>query len=99
MAVVEVQQQLPRDLANREVGQTRIQRVEVDLRQDSDGEPAIRITLILSDPPGKSETWPVRDLWSMREVVYDAIVQLDPPFPWFIEFEPEHPGDLTERHD
>jgi hypothetical protein len=51
----------------------------------------------LSDPRGASETWPVEDLWELRSVVRDVIAELDPPppqLPWFIAFEPEHPGEI-----
>jgi hypothetical protein len=92
MTAVEVERQLPKDLADQEVGETRVRDVRVEVREDADGESAIFIALVLSDPRGKAETWPVKDLWRLRSIVHDAIARLDPPFSWFVEFVPESPG-------
>jgi hypothetical protein len=99
MAVMEVQRRLPKDLANTEVGKTTVRNVRVDLRQDADGDPTIFVVLILSDPTGSSGTWPVRDLWKLREVVADAITKLEPPVAWVVQFEPEHPGDADDDEE
>jgi hypothetical protein len=93
MTAVEVEKQLPKDLADQEAGQTQVKDVRVEVREDADGQPAIFVLLVLSDPRGRAETWPVRDLWQLRGIVQERIARLDPPFSWFVEFIPETSGE------
>ncbi len=51
---------------------------------------------MLADPTGDQETWPIEDLWTLREVTYDVIRESDPEgtVPWLVAFESEGSGDL-----
>jgi hypothetical protein len=93
MAVME---QLPNELRDRAAGKTRVMDVRIEPSEDSTGESAIVVRIILSDPPSNAETWPVEDLWELRAVVRDVVAELDPApqLPWFIAFEPENPGEV-----
>jgi hypothetical protein len=78
------------------MGRTRVVAVRSRLTQDPSGDDAIVIKLVLADPPADLETWPVEDLWSIREGVSQLIRDVDPEgtTPWLISFESEDAGDL-----
>ena len=71
-------------------------RIRVEEREDSSGERALYIVLTLSDPPRGEDTWPVDDLWALRSKVRVAVSEESKWItePWFVMFEPEHPGEL-----
>lgn len=87
MATVE---KLPDALRDRTAGTTRVVSARVRLGADSEGCPALFVTLVLSDPPG--DTWPVDDIWELRRSVQTVMSEVDPDIetPWFIVFEPEN---------
>jgi hypothetical protein len=87
MATIE---KLPDALRDRTAGKTRVIAARTNVGEDSEGRPALFITLVLSDPPG--ETWPVDDLWALRRDVQSIIAEVDPSLelPWFMTFEPEN---------
>jgi hypothetical protein len=78
------------------VGQTQVIAVRTRLRADPGGDDAIIIKLVLADPPDNLETWPVEDLWAIREMTSAVIREVDPDgmVPWVISFESEDAGDL-----
>jgi hypothetical protein len=99
MATVE---RLPDALRDRTAGSTRVIAARVRDGEDSEGRPALFVTLVLSDPQG--DTWPVDDLWELRRDVQSVISKVNPDLetPWFIAFEPEHaeqqePDDTREQ--
>jgi hypothetical protein len=81
-------------LVGREVGDTRILGVHAREEEDSDGRPAVFVDLLLTNPPRGRETWPVDDIWTLREIVREAISGLAVEDPWFIRFAPEEAGEL-----
>ena len=78
------------------VGQTHVVAVRTRLGQDPSGEDAIVIKLVLADPPDALETWPIEDLWAIRDMTRAVIQDVDPEgtTPWLISFESEDAGDL-----
>jgi hypothetical protein len=81
-------------LVGREAGVTRILGVHTREGQDSDGESAVFVDLLLTNPPGGRETWPVDDIWTLRELVREELSGLAVEGPWFIRFAPEDAGEL-----
>jgi hypothetical protein len=81
-------------LVGREAGSTRIIGVHVRQGEDSDGQPAVFVDLLLTNPPGDRDTWPVDDIWTLREIVRETISGLPVEGPWFIRFAPEDAGEL-----
>jgi hypothetical protein len=76
-------------------GTTRVLSATVRRREDSEGEPALFLELTLSDPPRGEETWPTDDIWALRRQIRDVVAGADElTEPWFIRFQPEHPGEL-----
>jgi hypothetical protein len=95
MAVMEQLPDALRALAGQEVGKTRVKAIRVEEREDSSGQRALYIVLVLSDPPAEQDTWPVDDLWALRSKVRTAVATIESiTEPWFVMFEPEHPGEL-----
>ena len=97
-----VADRLPGELRDQNAGLTVVRDVDVEFREDSDGEMAFFVILKLSDPPSGAESWPVDDLWSLRRMTREAIDRIkakrEPEWswPWFIVFEPEHPDLLND---
>ena len=89
-------EELPAALTNQEAGGTRVVGARVSYREDSEGEPAVFVELILSDPPAGMDTWPVEDVWALRRAVREAIENLDPELDmsWFISLAPEREEEL-----
>jgi hypothetical protein len=92
-----VAEQLPNELRGRHVGNTVVRSVRVESREDSSERPALSIVLVL-DPPANRDTWPVEDLWELKEAAADAKQRVEqrfreehntepPDLPWFVEFE------------
>lgn len=92
-----VAEQLPNELQGRRVGRTVVRNVRVESREDSSERPALSVVLVL-DPPAGGDTWPVEDLWELKEAVAVAMRQVEQRFreahnvepldlPWFVEFE------------
>ncbi|MHB1469785.1 MAG: hypothetical protein ACYCSI_02540 [Solirubrobacteraceae bacterium] len=75
---------------------TRVVDARWDERDDSSGRPAVFIALVLADPPPGSSTWPIEDVMQLKRAVRDELFDKEPEFdrPWFVELEPEHPGEL-----
>jgi hypothetical protein len=89
---------LERALRNRAAGSTRIVGVTVRQGEDSNGETALFVELMLSNPPRDAGTWPVDDLWQLRAIVRDAVERLEvSDAPWFIEFEPEEAEEFGDE--
>jgi hypothetical protein len=97
VSAVVVAEQLPNELAGRQVGDTVVRRARVETREDSSERPALSIILVL-DPPTDGDTWPVEDLWELKEAVAEAKRLVEQRFrkehntepsdlPWFVEFE------------
>ena len=87
--------QLPVALRHQHARGTAVADVRVEAREDSSGEPAVFLVLVLSDPPGGAETWPVDDLWELRRIARQAVSRVAPDLdqPWYVAFEPEHPDE------
>ncbi len=92
-----VAEQLPNELKGGHVGKTVVRSARVEAREDSSERPALAIVLVL-DPPADGDTWPVEDLWQLKETAAEAKLKVerrfraehgvDPPdLPWFVEFE------------
>ncbi len=95
MAVMEQLPDALKSLAGQEAGETKVKTVRAEEREDSSGARALFIVLVLSDPPAQQDTWPVDDLWELRTKVREAVAQSESiGEPWFVVFEPEHPGEL-----
>jgi hypothetical protein len=95
MAVLEQVPDALKELEGQGAGQTRVKAVRVEERDDSSGQRALYIVLVLSDPPAGQDTWPVDDLWALRSRVRAAVATSESiTEPWFVMFEPEHPGEL-----
>lgn len=79
-----------------QVGGTRILAARVRLGEDSNGDKALFVKLMLSDPAPGHETWPADDLTKIRRAIRDVITAADPELkvPWVISFVPESAGDL-----
>jgi hypothetical protein len=90
-----VEEALRKALRDGEVGSTRVVSVHVRRGEDSEGQPALFVELTLTDPPEEAGTWPVDDIWQLRRLVRDAVSGLEGiDLPWFVFFQPEHPGEL-----
>jgi hypothetical protein len=85
-------EQLPGRLTDQYAGETTITAVRADVREDSSERPALFVSLVLSDPPKGADTWPVDDLWALRRIVRDVMVEIEAEgelrgLPWFVVFE------------
>ncbi|MGI8575722.1 MAG: hypothetical protein ACR2MA_10380 [Egibacteraceae bacterium] len=43
--------------------------VSADIAEDRDGIPAINLTVVLTDPAGNADTWPLEDILPLRRAV------------------------------
>jgi hypothetical protein len=86
-------EQLPPVLKDQSAGDTIIRDVRVEMREDSSDRVALFVVLVLANPPGGLDHWPVDDLWELRRRVRAAIADRLPNLdvPWYVVFEPEHP--------
>lgn len=95
MAVMEQIPDALKQLKGQEAGKTRVKAVRAEEREDSSGQCALFIVLVLSDPAKDQDTWPVDDLWGLRSKVRQAVVDAGTiAEPWFVVFEPENQGEL-----
>lgn len=72
--------------------------IEIRVRQteDSDGNPAFLVELVLPNPPEGEGTWPVDDIWGLRRWVRDSIADASAEdVRWFVTFEPQEPEELA----
>jgi hypothetical protein len=79
-------------------GRTTVHDVRVETHDDSSGDEALFVIIVLGDPPEGTESWPVEDLRFLRSRVRDVLSRLDLPQRWYVVFEPEH-QDLDEEED
>jgi hypothetical protein len=100
-----VAEQLPHELAGQHAGKTQVKDARVNLRDDSSGRPALFVVLVLSAPPKGADTWPIDDLWKLRDIVRDAKARVEaraessaPELPWYVVFESEY-DELLDAED
>jgi hypothetical protein len=43
------------------------------VEQDGDGGTMVMLTFILADPPDGAETWPVEQLWELRQIAREVV--------------------------
>lgn len=85
-------------LRDKAAGNTHIVGVTVRQGEDSNGDPALFVELMLSNPPRETGTWPVDDIWELRGIVREAVERLEgSDAPWFIEFEPEQAEEFSDE--
>ena len=82
------------ELRDVHVGDTRILRAMLRLGRDADGEPAYFLELLLTNPPVDDGTWPVEDVWELRNAVRNVLLHRNLDLPWFLSFAPEDEGEL-----
>lgn len=89
-----------RPMKHQTVGATIVRDIRVERQQDSFGEEAYFVVLVLADPPEGEDSWPLADLRSLRQAVREAIAARvqDLDATWYVVFEPEHP-DLEDEDD
>lgn len=69
------------------------------LASGSEGEPVIRIEIVLDDPPAEQFGWDPYDLFTLRQIVRKILAELDDDLPpALIEFVPRTP-DVDEDGD
>lgn len=94
---------LPDVLRDSHAGKTQVRDVRIRFQEDSSGQPALYVVLILANPPRGQSTWPVDDLWALRRAVAAAKTDLETELkdevdlPWFVVFEPENPSALEDE--
>ncbi len=81
-----------------EPGRTIVRDVRAETHDDSSGNEALFVIVVLEDPPEGHESWAVEDLRSLRNAVRDVVSKQDLPHSWYVIFEPEHP-DTEEEED
>jgi hypothetical protein len=79
-----------------EAGATRVVNVQFIEGEGPDGEPALFVTLTLTNPPDELGTWPVDDLWALRRIVSDALAEAGAGdnVRWSVTFAPKDPAEL-----
>lgn len=62
------------------------------LSADEDGEPLLRFSLTVSDPPENQETWPLEDVQAIRLHVQSLASEADAELPYaIVSLQPETP--------
>jgi hypothetical protein len=76
---------------------TRIERVELTIGEDADGNPALFVNLTLTDP-ADGETWPTDDVQALRRRVRDVVLELlhEEVLRWYVNFAPETAPDVDD---
>jgi hypothetical protein len=75
----------------------------VRFQEDSSGQLALYLVLILANPPKGQATWPTDDLWALRRAALEAKTRVEAKskdtidLPWFVVFEPEKPAELEDE--
>lgn len=90
MAVLDV---IRPEVQDKHVGRTYVVDVHIEMREDSQGEDALFITLVLDDPPEGYDSWPLEDLHALRDLLREVLARIEAPLeiPWYLSFQPEHP--------
>lgn len=99
-AVTREIERIASELEGFESGSVSVRFAEGRLSADEEGEAVTRFSLVVSDPPSGSETWPLDDLQDVRRHVRGLVMSAadDLPYP-LIAFYPEtsdapdDPGD------
>ncbi len=91
--VPEVLDRLPAELEERWTGGTKVQGAKLTTEEDSSGDLAVFVTVMLSDAPRGQDTWPVEDVWMLRRLVQESVDEIAPDLatPWFLRLVAEHP--------
>jgi hypothetical protein len=84
-------------------GGLRVKGVDFRVGEDSEGNDALFVDVVLPDPAG--ETWPVDDVLELHRRIDDAAVELGVPVPWIVmprqetreDYDPADTGDEARR--
>jgi hypothetical protein len=69
-----------------EVGETQVETIRVRLGDDANGDEALFLTVILSDPPKGHDTWPGEHIWELRRITRDIYAKTGLQIPIVISF-------------
>lgn len=93
--VREVEQLLEGAVGGRRFGSVEVRKLTALLSDDADGEIALYVNIVLSDPDGP--TWPVDDVQAVRREVRSLLVEHPPQLPFYVTFRPEHEAPQADE--
>jgi hypothetical protein len=93
-----VTDRLTDELRNSRVGKTEVRDAKVRVEENSEGQLALCIVLVLANPKGRP-TWPTADIWGLRREVLEIKTRLEEEhdevdLPWYIMFKSEKPAKM-----
>ncbi len=84
--VHEVEQLLEAAVGGRRFGSVEVRKLSALLSDDADGEMALYVNVVLSNPDGP--TWPVDDVQALRREIRTLLVEHPPLLPFYVTFRP-----------
>lgn len=100
-AAGEVEQALRHSVEGRHFGTIEVRKVIAILGEDADGQTAVYVELVLSDPA--EATWPIDDAQLLRRAIREQLVSEPPGLPFYVTLRPEHEAiqadEATEGND
>lgn len=94
-AAGEVEQALRQSVEGRQFGTIEVRKVIAVLGEDADGQTAVYIELVLSDP-GEA-TWPIEDAQQLRRAIREQLVSEPPGLPFYVTLRPEHEATQADE--
>jgi hypothetical protein len=84
-------------------GGLRVQDVDFRVDEDSEGNDALFVDVVLPDPAG--ETWPIDDVLELHRLIDDAAIDVRVPIRWIVmprqetreDYDPADTGDEARR--
>lgn len=88
---------LRRDVESQTFGSTTVRQVRTVPGEDADGNDALFVTLVLSDP--SDATWPMEDVLEIRRRVRALAEMSTPGVRYYVAIKEEHEGPQVDEDD
>ncbi len=86
-------------LEGRSFGSIRVNEARVALDEAADGQPLIRFTVTLEDPPPGEDTWPFDDIQSLLRGIDEQAAARGIESRWSTSFQQTSPEDFAPDDD
>lgn len=94
-AAGEVEEALRESVEGRQFGTIEVRKIIALLGEDADGQTAVYLELILSDPTGA--TWPIEDAQQLRRAIREQLVSEPPGLPFYVTLRPENEAPQADE--